>query len=297
MTRSEVALEIANWSPCIVFKPNCSVKQKIFNIIRELYIFIFARPGMQRMNDKNLELALHGRGYNNCCNPQRTGEEKFIELISRHNPTLCLDIGANAGTYSKRLLELTDTHVIAFEPLPDAFLRLNTLQQRFPDRFRAVNKGVGECVKSQLLFFGESTSTHATFSPEVNEMEHLKHQNTNTTSVQMVDLDSFMQNENYFPNTKLDLIKIDTEGYEYEVLKGATQTITKLRPKFIQIEFDLHQLYRKQTLLGLAALIPEYQAYQLLPHGSGLIKRDLNSASSNFYHYSNFVFVRSDILI
>jgi FkbM family methyltransferase len=280
-----------------VFKSNSTLTQKIFNIIRELYIFVFARPGMQRINDKNLELALHGRGYNNCCDPHRTGEEKFIELISRHNPTLCLDIGANTGTYSKRLLELTNTRVIAFEPLPDAFLQLKKIHQRFPDRFRAINKGVGDCVKSQLLFFGESSSTHATFSPEVNKMEYLKHQNTNTTTVQMVDLDSFMQNEIDFPNIQLDLIKIDTEGYEYEVLKGATRTIAQLRPRFIQIEFNLHQLHRNQTLLSLSALIPNYQAFQLLPHGSGLVKRDLSSASSNFYHYSNYVFIRLDVSI
>lgn len=252
---------------------------------------------MQRLNDKNLELALHGRGYNNCCDPRRTGEEKFIQLLAKYNPSLCLDIGANSGTYSRRLLELTNTQVVAFEPLPAAFLQLKALEQEYPDRFRAVNSGVGEVTTSRTLHYGDLVSTHATFSADVNEIEHLKLQNINTMVVQMVDLDSFIEKEFKFSGTSIDFIKVDTEGYEYEVLLGATRTIAKLKPKFIQIEYDLHQLYRNQTLLSLSALIPDYQAYQLLPYGLGLVKRNLKSASTNFYHYSNYVFVRPDVII
>ena len=34
---------------------------------------------------------------------------------------------------------------------------------------------------------------------------------------------------------RIDFIKIDTEGYELEVLKGAQNTIKKFKPNFIQL--------------------------------------------------------------
>ena len=57
-------------------------------------------------------------------------------------------------------------------------------------------------------------------------------------TVPVITLDSY-----YTKNLKgifesLDLLKIDTEGFEYEVLMGAQQTILELKPKFIQMEYN-----------------------------------------------------------
>ena len=96
---------------------------------------------------------------------------------------------------------------------------------------------------------------------------------------------------------KSTLLKIDTEGYEYEVLLGARQTIENRKPKFIQIEYNWHQLFKGQSLYKLASLLPNYVTYQLLPHGSGLSKVDARRPEANIYHYSNFVFIRKDIAV
>ena len=48
--------------------------------------------------------------------------------------------------------------------------------------------------------------------------------------------------------TKIDLIKIDTEGFELEVLKGAEKTIKKLKPTYIQIEYNWHHLFKNINL-------------------------------------------------
>ena len=47
----------------------------------------------------------------------------------------------------------------------------------------------------------------------------------------------------------LDFIKIDTEGHELEVLKGARNLLKDLKPKFLQIEFNTHQLLKNVTIL------------------------------------------------
>jgi FkbM family methyltransferase len=217
----------------------------IFAAFTDAYTFMLGRPSMQWLNDRFLELALHGRGYNNCCDPRKTGEEIFIKLISMNSPSLCLDIGANIGIYSESLLKITSAKVIAFEPLPDSYLKLNDLELKYPKRFQAINKGVSDKNQTALIYYGSATSSHATFSLEVNEIPHLKPENINEMKVEAITLDSFFEGRSDLENAELTLIKIDTEGYEWEVLSGAKETLKKYKPKFIQIEFDLHQLYRK----------------------------------------------------
>ena len=53
----------------------------------------------------------------------------------------------------------------------------------------------------------------------------------------------------------IDFIKIDTEGYEFEVLDGAKNLLKEQQPKFIQIEFNWHQLLKGQTLYKLSSMI------------------------------------------
>ena len=44
-------------------------------------------------------------------------------------------------------------------------------------------------------------------------------------------------------------------------------------------------------------MMKNYRIYQLLPYGVGLVERDVNKPEANIYHYSNFVFIRDDIML
>jgi FkbM family methyltransferase len=278
-------------------RPRCGICKSIENSIAGLYAFIFARPSMQFISNSILKLALRGVGYNNCCDPKSTGEEKLIKLISKHNPQFCIDIGANKGHYSASLLNLTQCKILAFEPLPKAFGILSKLQAQFPNRLTPINKGVGDKNALLDLHFGAEDSELASFSPEASEIAYVGQSNKNIIQVEVVTLDDFLKSSPELNSLPIDLLKIDTEGFEYEVLVGSKETIEKKKPKFIQIEYNWHQLFRTQSLYLFARLLPDYTTYQLLPYGSGLNKIDVKRPESNIYHYSNFVFVRNDIVI
>lgn len=265
-------------------------------IVRPIYTFIFARPSMQFFNNLILNLALHGRGYNNCCDSKTSGEEIFFKILSRHNPKLCIDIGANKGTYTQKLLSMTDSDVIAFEPLPKAYAILARLSEKFPNRLTTINEGVGSEVAELELHFGDDDSELASFSGEVKEIDFIASSNINSIKTQVNTLDNFLI-KSKFRGQEIDLLKIDTEGFEYEVLVGAMNTIEKCKPKFIQIEFNWHQLFRLHSLHSFTKFLPNYVAYQILPYGKGLVYRDLKSPESNIYRYSNFVFIREGVLI
>lgn len=272
--------------------------KKLFHLFygafSRIYLLIFARPSAQKFNNLVLNLAFRARGYNNHGNLSSTGEKIFIELLASMKPRLCIDVGANKGEYSGELLKATGAHVIAFEPLPKAFSILKKLSDTYPDRFAPENFGVGKENATLDLFYGEADSELASFSPDVNQIPYVAASNTNKMSVPVITLDSYL---NKIPDNFecIDLLKIDTEGFEYEVLSGAQKAIEKLKPKFIHIEYNWHQLFRTQSLKSLSSLMPGYKAYQLLPYGEGLVLRDVDLPESNIYHYSNFVFVRPDV--
>jgi FkbM family methyltransferase len=262
-------------------------------MVANLYTFVFARPSTQGVNDRLLHLAMRGRGYDLGPEPTATGELKFLRTFAKTNPVLCIDIGANLGKYSKLLLETSSADVIAFEPFPQSFQRLLDLTKSHPERFTPEPFGVGQEDATLVLNYGVET-TLASFSAEVNRIGYVGDININEISVPVVSLDSYIY-KSVNPIRQIDLIKIDTEGFELEVLRGARRTISEIKPKFIQIEFNWHQLMREQSLRGLAELLPGYDVFQILPYGTGLARRDVNAPDTNIFHFSNFVFVRSDV--
>ena len=53
-------------------------------------------------------------------------------------------------------------------------------------------------------------------------------------------------------------------------------------------------MFRGHTLLSLARRLEGYIMFQLLPRQ--LVRRDPASPLANFFHFSNFAFLRSDLL-
>ncbi|MEE4015293.1 FkbM family methyltransferase [Roseibium sp. FZY0029] len=245
------------------------------------YIANRHRPDLAELNDYLLNAALSARGYNNA----ESGERFFIrDVLATCDPKLCIDIGANVGRYSLDLLEFTSADVIAFEPLIRSYTELvhNTL--RFGGRIHCENAGVGNFNDEAALHFDSSNSVLASFAEEVKRVSYVTNGETVTASV--VTLDSYCQERGI---TAIDLIKIDTEGFEAEVLDGAARVISEVKPRFVQMEFNWHQMFRSKTLNDFAEMLPGYDVYQLLP--DGWVQRDPRDPLSNVFQFSNFVFV------
>jgi FkbM family methyltransferase len=255
-----------------------------------------ARPSMFWLNRRLLVLAERGLGYHHCCDPARSGELDLIRRIARTNPSWCIDVGANVGDYSAALLSSSGASVIAFEPLPAAYKRLGGLRERYANRFFAFDVGLGQNAGVLELRYPSDESVLASFSSAIKDVPYVKTQRLLTHRVQVVTLDEFLLGpEAKLAVSQIDLLKIDVEGFEYEVLQGARRTIAEIKPHVIQIEFNLHQLFTGHTLLHFAKLLPDYTVWQLLPHGSCLRRVDPCMNSSNIFAYANFAFIRSDL--
>jgi len=263
----------------------------IYKFISKLYVLIFGHKKLQFINDVLLSLTLDAKGFKNYGDFNKTGEKKFIKLI-KDEINLSLDIGANVGNYTKLILQETNSKVISFEPLPKAYRELEILKKDFNDRLEIFNIGISNESKKQDLYFGNEKSEKASLIKNLEKLSFVGKTNKNKISVEVKKLDDL---KDILKNQIIDFIKIDTEGYEFEVLDGAKHILKEHKPKFIQIEFNWHQLLKGQSLYKLSNMIDFSDVFRILPQGNGLIQIDPSRPENNIYHLSNYIFIRKDI--
>jgi FkbM family methyltransferase len=177
---------------------------------------------------------------------------------------------------------------VAFEPNPALFRDLKKLAEKYPSRFVAEGLGVGEKNGTRALNFSPDALSHGSFSTEVSGVPYVN--NELNVEVPVVTLDSYCAENGI---REIDFIKIDVEGFEGEVLDGARQVLSEIMPRFIQLEFNWHQLFRGTSMNFFSQTLPDYDLFQLVP--GGWEKRDPKDPLANIYLFSNFVFVRRDV--
>ena len=100
----------------------------------------------------------------------------------------------------------------------------------------------------------------------------------------MTSVDDYCFEHSFFPT----LIKIDIEGFELEALAGAQRLLAhEQKPVFVQFEYNIHHLQRRQTLEDLAALLPGYTLYRIT--ASGLSRVGAYRGMDTIYGFMNIV--------
>ena len=277
--------------------------KKIINLIVRENIFKYLNS-KNETNSKNFpniafpafdvigpHISTYGRFENN---ELKVLENKVFSKIDSSKST-CLDIGANVGAYTKLLLLETNAKVISFEPLPQAFEDLKKIEEKNLDRLKVFNYAIGEKNDILELNYSDNKSEKASFTKDLDKLSFYEFKKNKKVKSEVLTLDSFFSKNLDLLSEDIDLIKIDTEGFELEVIKGAKETIKKKLPKYIQIEFNWHQLFKGQTLYNFSEHLEKYDLFQILPYGNDLVKVDPNRPETNIYHLSNFVYIRKDI--
>ena len=136
------------------------------------------------------------------------------------------DIGANVGYFSLLAAKLSapDGKVVAFEPLPRniAFIQRHIALNKLQQRIMVIEAAVSD--HSGTAFFDPDISTSKGHIAQEGQLE-----------VQLVCIDELVS-EGRIPLP--DVMKIDVEGAEAEVLRGAMQTLQACHPL---LYLDTHQ--------------------------------------------------------
>lgn len=149
------------------------------------------------------------------------------------------DIGANIGAHTLPLAQLVGAEgsVVAFEPTDYAFKKLQKNMALNPSVERRINA-------VQALLVGDATQTKPSSvpsswslaAPAPGEIIHPVHKGTfnSVSGATAFPLDEWVAKNNI---TRLDFVKIDVDGFEVDVLEGATETLDRFRPRII-MEFS-----------------------------------------------------------
>jgi len=183
---------------------------------------------------------------------QRTGrrlvmdEEKFHRLL--HRPGTLVDIGAHDGLLTIPLARLPGSRVLAFEPLPSAHARLEAA-------LRAAFGGAPDHVACHHLALGDHQGNITLAMPGVAQeqwastaKDYAAHLSARVTverfTVPVRRLDDFALAD-------VTAIKLDAEGAEYEILRGARETLQRCRPV---LTLELEERHRE----GSTHAVPAY---------------------------------------
>jgi FkbM family methyltransferase len=164
-------------------------------------------------------------------------EQNLLPTLSLNSQDVFLDIGANWGVFTLFMAPKCN-HVYAWEPSPKAFPQLdkNTKSWR---NVTILNEALGEANATRRLYL-HKYSGHDSLVTKASDFTG------NTVRVKVRSLDDYDFGE------RIGLMKIDTEGYELPVLKGALRTIQKHEPRLI---IEVHEPCMEQ----IANLLPSYK--------------------------------------
>ena len=253
---------------------------------------IFSKKKFDFFRKLLLHFSLKISGYKNFGNFFETGENLIFKLIKTHKVKNCLDIGAHTGTFSKKLLAIKNTKVIAFEPMKHSYLKLKKIEFGNRKNFRCFNIALSNEKKISEIYYTNSQSQLASVNFNLNKINFLRKKKIKKQKIKTETLDSFeAKNKNLFLK-KIDYIKIDTEGHDYKVLLGAKKFIKKHKPKFIQFEMNYHYLFSGENLYQFTVLLKNYNLFQIMPYNNGLHKIDASRPENNIFHLSNFIFIK-----
>lgn len=149
----------------------------------------------------------------------------------------CIDIGANVGMYSVICSKYAGQNgkVLAFEPSTQTYRAL----------YNVINGKIMSLSNVQLFNMAlgdKDANVDLIFSYENNGriMDPLTRIGNSQGNIKMTTLDRIITSLNI---ERVDFIKIDVEGFEFNVLKGAVNVISKFHP-LILMEVDNQWLER-----------------------------------------------------
>ena len=253
------------------------------DLLYRAYAAAFGRPSMYRINRMLFHLGLRGMGVLNHQNTYLSGEKSVVHRFIGNAPkgAVVVDVGANEGDWSALALQSNasiDLH--AFEPMSATFERL---QKRIDAKCH--NTAVGAKSGEAFIYdYGEGTS-HASLEPGVIERFHQRA--AKRTTVPVVTLSDTI------PGDKIYFLKIDVEGRELDVLKGLEAFFNRGGVvEYLQIEFNEMNILSRTFMDDLAAFLPGYRIYRILPKGHLLDITDEQPVVRDVFAFQNILFAK-----
>lgn len=193
--------------------------------------FIYDNPSYRTANRNGINYKLDLSSFNNWAifweiEVELEAKRKLFSLLKEGDNFI--DIGAHVGQITLEAARIVGKNgkVFSFEPHPKTFAQFehNIALNNF-NNITACNFGLGDEVGEFYVEVIDENNAG---------MNRITKDNKSNISVEVKILDDYLLNTDI---KKVDFIKVDVEGFEYKVLKGAENTLLKWHPVLF-VELD-----------------------------------------------------------
>lgn len=240
----------------VKYTVNHSSKSLISRIVPNNYQY---KPGSMRVIERNgVYMKLDVSDYVGHYIYFGFADQGLTNLFALCKPgAVMVDVGSNIGYVLLKMAQIggTNSKVYGFEPDPVNYqacatnVKLNAFKN-----ISLLNIGLGS--EEQELYLGVHTVSNRGGNRVVAEVDMA----IDSARIQVVKLDEFVSEHRI---EKIDLIKIDVEGYELHVLQGAAHTLQTSKPiLFIELD-DTNLKAQGHSSKELVKFVKElgYEAY------------------------------------
>jgi FkbM family methyltransferase len=178
--------------------------------------------------------------------------------LEQETAPVAYDVGANVGFFCTQLAQMVakPTQIYAFEPVPTTFVKLVQSVQRLglADRVHTIAAAVGEDHEPLQMNYSDGNSLYA----QIRSDEPNPRAGSALAYAAAVTLDRFHAAAGATPA----LIKIDVEGSEIAVLRGAEHLLARVEPPAVMFEYNPMTLAeRGASTREFATLLAGYELF------------------------------------
>ncbi len=160
---------------------------------------------------------------------QHTLRSHLVRVINEYEVDAIIDVGANEGQFGIQMRSLGFRgKIYSFEPVNAAYKKL--VRASRPDKnWLTFNFALGS--KSGETLINVSSSSDFSSILEVNDYARERWENSQITHQQTIEVKTLdkLASEGVFESSGNLLLKMDTQGYDLEVFKGAPYLLPRIR--------------------------------------------------------------------
>ena len=237
-------------------------------------------PRLQRVWSRLHTLSVFAMNYGGGAFIESSGEAWVLSEVVRpacagvaapHGVAVVFDVGANVGDYSALVHELIPSaRIYAFEPAAPVYEqlvdRLSTIATG--GTFDVFNFGFSDEEKTVDLYSytveGQAASVISSIDRRL-PTQVLQVEVSNTEQIAVSTLDSFCTSQSV---DRIDFLKLDVEGHELAVLRGAHGMLERGAISMIQFEFGPANIYSRTYFYDFWSMLSDrYNIFRIIPGG------------------------------
>ncbi len=237
--------------------------------IENLFLIGKSKLRFQKFYENLFRISLIGMNIGTGGDISFDGESYVMRYVKNqcllNKNIVIFDVGANIGNYTQKIVKEfknINFQLYSFEPSRETFFELNKRLKNIPN-LKLYNIGFGDKNGVKTLYYNKKKSGLA--SMYNRQLLHFDIKMNLRESIKIYRIDDFCKNNRIH---KIDFLKLDTEGYEFNILNGAKSMIKDNAIRFIQFEFGGCNIDSRTYFQDFFYLLKEkYYIYRILKNG------------------------------